>query len=81
MEKKCRTLTQSEKQLCEPFIRELKQYEQHGISVTVEGNTYSVEEIAATCLVHERGKYMGDYIVEDGRLVELRFDRVDDREK
>lgn len=77
MEKR-RTLTQREKELCEPFIRELKQYEARGIAVTVEGKAYSPEEVAETCLIHERGKYMGDYIVENGRLVELRFDRVED---
>lgn len=80
MEKR-RILTQQERELCEPFIRELKQYEAHGVVVTMEGKTYSPEEVAETCLIHERGKYMGDYIVEDGRLVELRFDRVENSEQ
>ncbi|MGN0298747.1 MAG: hypothetical protein ACI4C1_06145 [Lachnospiraceae bacterium] len=79
MEKQYRTLTREEKRLCEPFIRELKQYEAQGVAVTLQGKVYAPEEVAATCLILERGQYMGDYIVEDGRLVELRFDRVENK--
>lgn len=51
-----------------------------GIHITLEGQEYSNEEIAANCLSFERGRCLGNYIVEDERLVELRFERVENND-
>lgn len=60
------------------FIRELKPYLASGAKLTLEGRKVSLEQLATTCAVLERGKYMRDYISDsDGRLVEIRFDKID----
>lgn len=60
------------------FIRELKPYIKCGTRLTLEGRPVSLERLAETCAVMERGSYMRDYISDsEGRLIEIRFDKVE----
>lgn len=60
-----------------PFLHTLRSYQEAGVILTVEGRKTNARRIAELCIVRERGAYMSDYIRDaDGRLVELRFDRV-----
>lgn len=73
-------LTKEEEEICIPFLNELREYQKAGVPVTLGGRKVPLELIAGTCVIWERGRYMGDYIAdENGKLIELRFDRVADR--
>lgn len=76
--KKKKRQSAEEKEYYHPMVKQLKDYKKNGIMVTLEGVPVPVEEIARTCAIRERGAYMGDYITdEQGRLIEVRFDRID----
>ena len=72
-----RRLTEEEKEIYKPFLEELEKYKKAGVAITLEGSEYSTEYIAEVCMVEDRGRYMGDYILDEaGSLVEIRFDKV-----
>ena len=57
--------------------RRLKEYKRQGTRVTLEGEEYPISKIVRTCMAEEDPAYMGDYIFDSsGKLVELRFDKV-----
>ena len=60
------------------FLQTLYAYQKAGVSLTVEGKAAPAEAIADLCVCREAGAYMRDYISDErGRLVEIRFDRVE----
>ena len=62
----------------EPFLDTLKAYQRAGVSLTVKGRPVSARDLADLCVVREAGSYMGDYIQDNrGKLVEIRFDKID----
>lgn len=60
-----------------PMVEKLRSYGDSGIPVYLNGEILSIEEIARTCAITERGSYMADYVIDDNkRLVEVRFDKI-----
>ena len=69
--------TDEEKQYYIPMVEKLKTYNNTGIPIYIDGVNLSVEEIARTCAIRERGSYMADYVIDDEKkLVEVRFDKI-----
>ena len=59
------------------MLSDLTAYEEAGISLTLSGKPSTPREVAYACTVREHGSYMRDYVPgEDGRLREIRFDKV-----
>ena len=60
-----------------PMVEKLRSYSENGIPVYLNGEILSIEEIARTCAITERGSYMADYVIDDDRrLIEVRFDKI-----
>lgn len=58
----------------------LTAYYRQGVRISLNGVRMPASRIARICAVREEGSYMGDFIVdENGRLKEVRFDRIDRR--
>lgn len=56
----------------------LKQVQQSGVSLFIEGQPATPEVIAKKCVCEET-TYMADYVLDDaGILKELRYDKVTD---
>lgn len=69
--------TDEEKQYYIPMVEKLKGYNDNGIPIYLDGECLSVEEVARTCAITERGSYMADYVMDDNeKLVEVRFDKI-----
>jgi len=60
------------------YLDGLKRYQERGIRIIIDGEEVPREEWNRIFEVGEQGEfYMGDYIgAEDGRLTEIRFDKV-----
>lgn len=66
-----------EKKYYIPMVEELRSYSDSGIPVYLDNEILSIEEIARTCAITERGSYMADYVIDDDRrLVEVRFNKI-----
>ncbi len=60
-----------------PLFRELKQYEEAGFSLLLEGEPSGPEEIARACLLEEDCGYMRDFISdEESRIKGISFTRI-----
>lgn len=69
--------TDEEKQYYIPMVEKLKVYNDNGIPIYLDGVSLSIEEVARTCAITERGSYMADYVLDDNKkLVEVRFDKI-----
>lgn len=56
---------------------DLEAYNEQGITLKLSGRRASSARIANVCCIRECGSYMGDYVLdEEGRLVEICFDKV-----
>ena len=53
------------------LLVELQSYEDQGISLWLEG-----EAVTGVMTVKEANQYMRDYVIDDGVVSEIRFDRV-----
>lgn len=61
----------------EKMKEDLDAYNERGVMLRLSGRRASSARIANVCCIRECGSYMGDYILdEDGRLVEICFDKV-----
>lgn len=58
---------------------ELDNEQKIGVLLTVEGLLSTPEHIASLCVFREDCNYMRDYIIEDGKLVEICFNNVYNR--
>lgn len=57
--------------------RQLEEIAKDGTDLYLDGRRVSAAELAWTCCVNEDAVYMPDYVHdEDGRLTQLRYDRV-----
>lgn len=66
-----------EKEYYLPFVEMLREYNNKGIPIYINGLSMPIEDIARTCAITERGSYMADYVIDDNqKLVEVRFDRI-----
>lgn len=55
----------------------LEGLEENGADLYLDGRKVSAEELAWQCCVNEEAVYMPDYVIgQDGRLIQLRYDRV-----
>ena len=62
----------------EEVREQLYAYQQSGVALTLAGRPSSPGYLAYVSVVRERGRYMTDYIPdEEGRLREIRFDKVE----
>ena len=57
------------------LLVELQSYEDQGISLWLEGEPSS-EALTGVMTVKEANQYMRDYVIDDGVVSEIRFDRV-----
>ena len=55
---------------------ELASLEDRGITIWLEGNPSSSENVARQLSIHEESNYMRDYIFDEGVLKEIHFDKV-----
>lgn len=63
----------------ETLLEELKRYQSAGIQITLGHAAASLDYIAKTCGVRERGTYMCDFISDDqDRLMKINFDQIRD---
>lgn len=63
----------------EKFLEELKEYENKGVSIWLEGQKSNPYKVVETCVVREESHYMRDYVSNDaGKLIELHFDKVNE---
>ena len=58
------------------LLVELQSYEDQGISIWLEGEPSNSETVTDVMTVKEANKYMRDYVIDDGVVSEIRFDRV-----
>lgn len=59
------------------LMKELCYYEDRGICLYLEGQNCSSYQVVEACMLKEGIIYMRDYVEdEDGRLVQISFDRV-----
>lgn len=55
----------------------LEGFAEKGTDLYLDGRKVSAAELAWQCYVNEEAVYMPDYVVgQDGRLLQLRYDRV-----
>lgn len=55
----------------------LEEIAKDGAELYLDGKRVSAEELAQTCCLNEEAVYMPDYVLgQDGRLTQLRYDRV-----
>ena len=59
------------------LLVELQSYENQGISIWLEGEPSCSEAVMDTMAVKEANNYMRDYVIDDGIVSEIRFDRID----
>lgn len=61
----------------EKMKEDLDAYNERGVMLRLSGRRASSARIANICCIRECGSYMGDYVLdEEGRLVEICFDKV-----
>lgn len=60
----------------QPLFVELQNYERQGISIWLEGSPSSSGEVTEAVCVREDITYMRDYVFQQGKLSELRFDKI-----
>lgn len=60
----------------ERLFLELQSMEDRGITIWLEGSRSSPRDVAEAMSVNEESAYMRDYVFAEGRLTQLRFDRV-----
>ena len=58
------------------LLVELQSYENQGISLWLEGKESSPQAVNEIMAVRETGHYMRDYVIDDGIVSEIRFDRI-----
>lgn len=58
------------------LLVELQSYENQGISIWLEGEPSSPKAVTDVMTVKEANQYMRDYVIDDGIVSEIRFDRV-----
>ena len=58
------------------LLVELQSYEDQGISLWLEGEPSSSEAVTGVMTVKEANQYMREYVIDDGVVSEIRFDRV-----
>ncbi len=57
--------------------QELKDFDQQGVELWLDGNISSPKKIVKACRLAEEGSYMRDYVAnEKGAICEIRFDLV-----
>lgn len=57
--------------------KQLEEIAKDGTDLYLDGRRVSAAELAWTCCVNEDTVYMPDYVHdEDGRLTQLRYDRI-----
>lgn len=55
---------------------ELQSIENRGITIWLEGLKSNSRNVTDAMSVNEKDSYMRDYVFDDGRLKQLRFDKV-----
>lgn len=60
----------------EALMVELQNYERQGISIWLEGNPSSCDQVMDAINVREEISYMRDYVFQAGELSEVRFDKI-----
>lgn len=60
----------------ENLFMELQSIENRGITIWLEGLESNPRSVADAMSVNEQSSYMRDYVFEQGRLTQLRFDKV-----
>ena len=55
---------------------ELQSIENRGITIWLEGYESNSKRVAEAMCVNEQVTYMRDYVFDEGRLRQLRFDRI-----
>ncbi|MCC8141423.1 MAG: hypothetical protein LIO56_02670 [Lachnospiraceae bacterium] len=60
------------------LMAELQNYEQHGITIWLEGSPSSPGRVYDAIRVREGFSFMRDYVFEEEELREVRFDRVEE---
>lgn len=55
---------------------ELQSIEDRGITIWLEGFKSNSRSVTDAMSVNEQGSYMRDYVFDNGRLQQLRFDKV-----
>lgn len=60
----------------ETILLELESYESQGISLCIQGRPFSPKNSKDRMQVREISSYMRDYVIDDGIVSEIRFDRV-----
>lgn len=63
----------------ERLFLELQSMEDRGITIWLEGALSSPQDVTDAMSVNEESAYMRDYVFTEGRLTQLRFDKVKDR--
>jgi len=64
------------------LIKELREYKSKQVDLLLEGRQSTPQQIANACLVREEGCYMREYVGdEDGAIVEIRFNKIADKNK
>jgi len=59
-------------------MKAFRSYEDQGVTFKLNGKEESLDKIAKTCVIKERGSYMGDFVENDaGELTEINFDKID----
>ena len=58
------------------LLVELQSYENQGISLWLEGEPCSSQTVNEKMAVRETTHYMRDYVIDDGIVSEIRFDRI-----
>ena len=60
-----------------PLQKELKLYQEQGISLYLEGRPSTPKHIVKACMLAEEGGYMRDYTAdEQGRIARVDFDFI-----
>ena len=66
-----------QKDVLDNMKERLEKIVKEGEDLYLDGRQVSAEELAWACCVNEEAVYMPDYIVnQDGKLTQLRYDRV-----
>ena len=60
----------------EKLFMELQSIENRGITIWLEGYVSNSKRVAEAMCVNEQDSYMRDYVFQEGRLQQVRFDRV-----
>lgn len=59
------------------LILELQAFEDQGISIWLDGAPSTSQEVFQVMSVKEQESYMRDYVFDEGKIRQIRFDRID----